>query len=1086
MLTGTFIDEGSYPIDITVTDVDGSTLNINGRTTISVADADAFTVPVQPAIPSQLETPATATPAPIANLATFTDTGYPGNDASDFSVTIDWGDGSGLDTTSGSIVNNGGVFTVSSTGHTYAEEGSYSITVTIADDAPGTATATAFNTIVVNDRPVVVTGGVFFTAVEGQAFAGTVATFTDPGTPTGEPLNEYAATIDWGDGSTPSVGTITETPGNPAVFTVSGTHAYAEESDPGTPYEITVTVQHGLIPSLGGELIVAANDTNTVVVVDTSSDSVSGVTGQLSGGGNALQTAVTPDGTQAFATDGTDFVYPITNLTSATPALGTPINIGFSGSDMSITPDGKFLLVSGAGGSSNELAVIDVSNDMLVGGTSVNLDFDIESVNASIPGIVLVTTYGNSDTEAVEPGVEELLIDGSGNITETNHELTFASPQNIAVAPGATSAGGTGVVLTFNGGGAGNIVEGFAVTPTGITETNFGDLTDASNSEGVAAVFSPDGSTVYVLSNDGSVPANVDVFGFDPTTGYLGGVTFSDIGPSYSFVTGSSISAAGVNPLALSADGTKLYVSAKTEEGVEVFDPSTGDFDYDVNDPGENLLAPLGMTLSNGGGAPTYATSASAIDAAAVSDPPVVFMPTAPSALPIFGTGLDSNGNLLAGAASDPNYTVTDVTTDTPLGQAVVVSDPATFGWASNTATSQWISIDADGGNDSPSINADTFDYHTTFDLTGFYPATAVLNLELSADDQITEIDLNGVNTGFTSPGFMFASPTSFTISSGFLTGANTLDFIVSDSGGAPTGLQVQITGTATPTTPLAPIPITLPAINEGQSVTNAIVATFTDPGGPEDAAGSYNATINWGDGTSSPGTVVPATATQDVKVNIFNSFLGNTTSGAGAPYSGPLGTFMSPDIQFAADGTDWFPLGISQDASFGADITGNLAVPVAGNYTFDLNSDDGSELFIDGNLVINNGGTHSLSDMSGTATLSSGTHSFEVQFFNAGGPAGVDLNLPAGVSYGTFAPDTFYVLGSHTYAEESTPAGFGNADGTYHITTTVQHELSTPTPSRSSPPPSKWTMRRSSCKGRGRPSTTTTSRMGQISTSLF
>ena len=43
--------------------------------------------------------------------------------------------------------------------------------------------------------------------------------------------------------------------------------------------------------------------------------------------------------------------------------------------------------------------------------------------------------------------------------------------------------------------------------------------------------------------------------------------------------------------------------------------------------------------------------------------------------------------------------------------------------------------------------------------------------------------------------------------------------------------------------------PITLPDIPEGGTVTNVTVATFTDPGGPEDI-GDYSATIDWGDGT--------------------------------------------------------------------------------------------------------------------------------------------------------------------------------------------------------------------------------------------
>jgi hypothetical protein len=85
----------------------------------------------------------------------------------------------------------------------------------------------------------------------------------------------------------------------------------------------------------------------------------------------------------------------------------------------------------------------------------------------------------------------------------------------------------------------------------------------------------------------------------------------------------------------------------------------------------------------------------------------------------------------------------------------------------------------------------------------------------------------------------------------------------------------------------------------------------------------------------------------------------------------------------------------------FGADITGCLNVAADATYTFALDSDDGSLLFIDGNLVVNDGGVHPPGASVGTATLATGTHTLEVQFFECcGGPSGVDLVLPPGVSY--------------------------------------------------------------------------------------
>ena len=122
--------------------------------------------------------------------------------------------------------------------------------------------------------------------------------------------------------------------------------------------------------------------------------------------------------------------------------------------------------------------------------------------------------------------------------------------------------------------------------------------------------------------------------------------------------------------------------------------------------------------------------------------------------------------------------------------------------------------------------------------------------------------------------------------------------------------------------------------------------------------------------------------------------------NGGGAPFSGLIGTFDASEASFATNsGYNWHPFGAN---AFGADITGILDVASAGTYSFSLNSDDGSLLFIDGNLVVNNGGQHPPTTVSGNAQLTAGKHSFEIQFFSNGiGTSGVDLGLPAGVTYG-------------------------------------------------------------------------------------
>jgi mono/diheme cytochrome c family protein len=65
--------------------------------------------------------------------------------------------------------------------------------------------------------------------------------------------------------------------------------------------------------------------------------------------------------------------------------------------------------------------------------------------------------------------------------------------------------------------------------------------------------------------------------------------------------------------------------------------------------------------------------------------------------------------------------------------------------------------------------------------------------------------------------------------------------------------------------------------------------------------------------------------------------------------------------------------------------FTAKLRVPTAGTYTFFTTSDDGSQLKIDGVLVVNNDGLHAAQEVGGTKVLIAGEHDIEVTFFEQG-----------------------------------------------------------------------------------------------------
>lgn len=56
---------------------------------------------------------------------------------------------------------------------------------------------------------------------------------------------------------------------------------------------------------------------------------------------------------------------------------------------------------------------------------------------------------------------------------------------------------------------------------------------------------------------------------------------------------------------------------------------------------------------------------------------------------------------------------------------------------------------------------------------------------------------MNGVAAGPNSSSYNTWMP--FTINSGFVAGVNTLDFVVTNTGAGPTGLRVDLSGTASP-----------------------------------------------------------------------------------------------------------------------------------------------------------------------------------------------------------------------------------------------------------------------------------------------
>lgn len=82
------------------------------------------------------------------------------------------------------------------------------------------------------------------------------------------------------------------------------------------------------------------------------------------------------------------------------------------------------------------------------------------------------------------------------------------------------------------------------------------------------------------------------------------------------------------------------------------------------------------------------------------------------------------------------------------------------------------------------------------------------------------------------------------------------------------------------------------------------------------------------------------------------------------------------------------------RDDNFAYRFSGYVTLPESGLWTFYTTSDDGSQLWIDENLVVDNDGLHGSQEESGAISLSAGAHRLVVTFFERGGNEVLNVNF--------------------------------------------------------------------------------------------
>lgn len=151
-------------------------------------------------------------------------------------------------------------------------------------------------------------------------------------------------------------------------------------------------------------------------------------------------------------------------------------------------------------------------------------------------------------------------------------------------------------------------------------------------------------------------------------------------------------------------------------------------------------------------------------------------------------------------------------------GDAFVLSasSRADFAWMANSAESKWVYV-----ADTQTPTAGTYDFSTTFDLTGYDLATVFVNGRWTVDNTATGVFVNGVGIGFGGFSGEWTIWHDFVLNasnSPLVAGMNTVSFRTTGDG-LTDALRVEFTssgGTRVPPTSTVPEPLSIALLATG------------------------------------------------------------------------------------------------------------------------------------------------------------------------------------------------------------------------------------------------------------------------------
>lgn len=870
--TNTYLEAGAYPITVTIDDLIGDSTTAHSTAHVADAALTAHGVPIS-----------ATEGTPFSGLvATFTDAN-PYATTADFSASITWGDGQ---SSVGTITpGGGGSFNVSGN-NTYVKAGSYDVTVTILDVGGRNARATSVATVA--DAALQATGETI-TAPAGTPFTGVVATFTD-----GNPFatsSDFTATIDWGDGTTTS-GSVRSASGG--GFQVSGTHTYTQVET--FAYSVFIQDINGGQATAGGTANVAGSGIVATGVpiytteqarfsgpVATFTDSDPTVTaGDFTitidwGDGGTSAGTVTSSGSE-FVIDGTHVytnpgTYSVTiysasgNGDAATTATVADAPLTASGRSFNVTAGERFGAVvatfmdPGSNGTVTPYtATIDWGDGDVTSGT-VGLRNGVFGVwgrhQYAEAGLYTVSVYiqdsgGSTATTTANARVDDAPINGRGQSFTATEGAAYSGPV-ATFTDGNPLASPTDFTATVHWGDG--------QTATGaVTESGGVFTVSAAHSYAEAGSYSVE----VVMQDVGGSRASVSA------TATIADAPLSASGRSLTGVEGTTFSGVVAtftdeNPLATSADFSAVIDWGDGHTSAGAITENAGVFSV----AGTNTYAEAGaytveVSIHDAGGSTAAASTLARITPAPLSASGRPFEATPGD--PFTGTvATFTDGNPLARPA---DFSVTIDWGDGSISSGSVTASSGGFSVTGShvyaVAGSDTVQIEIqahDGAHASASatatVSGTSISAHgESFTVIEGSPYTGDVASFTDGDPLAIPADFNATITwgdGHTSNGEIRESSGVFEVAGSHAyaeAGVYNATVVVRDPlGGTAAAHATAAVGDAALSGNALPLYVT------PDSPFTANVATFTDAN-PEAVAADYVATIVWGDGTTSPGTV--------------------------------------------------------------------------------------------------------------------------------------------------------------------------------------------------------------------------------------